>query len=156
MTTTRAGSPIGSLRTSTASTTVKIAVVAAMPNASVSGAMIVYPGLLISIRAPYRTSCQSAISFSLSYSRRRVQVPPRLLVTQCHQRIDFRRAPTRHITSHKCHGRQQDRYTYERCGIGWGDAEDHSLHQTRQTERGDQAQSNANQDEHHAASNHQS
>jgi hypothetical protein len=46
----------------TAWTTLKIAVLAPMPRARVRTATRVKPGLLVSIRAPKRTSCHSASS----------------------------------------------------------------------------------------------
>src|SRR5205807_521885 len=78
------------------------------------------------------------------------------LVPQRHQRIDFRRAPTRHVTSHQRYTRQENCDTYERYRIGWGDAEEHGPHQTRQTESADQTKSNANQDKQHSPSDHHS
>src|SRR5436309_3939 len=51
----------GSGRSITASTTLKIAVVAPMPSASVRTTTVVKPGFLRTERAAYRRSCQIAV-----------------------------------------------------------------------------------------------
>src|SRR5882762_2519758 len=55
----RSGSGKGNGRSSTPYTTVKIAVLAPMPRASVKTATAVNPGFFASIRKAYRMSCQS-------------------------------------------------------------------------------------------------
>src|ERR1700687_1638904 len=55
----RSGSGKGNGRRSTPYTTVKIAVLAPMPRASVKTATAVNPGIFASIRKAYRMSCQS-------------------------------------------------------------------------------------------------
>src|SRR5262245_12573060 len=57
----RSGSRYGSGRSSTASMTLKIAVVAPIPSARVRSATVVNPGLRRSVRTPYVMSCQSVV-----------------------------------------------------------------------------------------------
>src|SRR2546426_9327279 len=57
--TSRSGSMNGSGLSNTAFTTLKIAVFAPMPSASETTAMNEKPGFFVSVRNPYRRSCQS-------------------------------------------------------------------------------------------------
>src|SRR5690242_8788337 len=105
MTTTRAGSETGSLRSNTASTTVNVAVVNAMPSASVTTATNVEDGLRTSIRAPYITSRHSELTCT---------PPTASFVTKRFERIDFRRAACRHVAREKRRKQQANRNSAER------------------------------------------
>src|SRR5262245_27700327 len=74
-TTRRSCSGKGSGRSNTAYTTLKIAVFAPMPNASVTTAIKLKPGFFNNIRAPMRRSCQSVriIGFRFQVSGFRFQ-----------------------------------------------------------------------------------
>ena len=57
--TSECGSRTGNMRSSTASTKLKMAALAPMAKASVKTIVAVRPGLRFSRRAPYRTSCDN-------------------------------------------------------------------------------------------------
>jgi len=79
-------------------TTLKIAVFAPMPSASVTITMNVKPGFLSRVRAPKRMSCQS-ISMESSF----------LFRAQRNHWINFRCPPCRKKTGQQCYGYQQHR-----------------------------------------------
>src|SRR5467141_1739457 len=89
---TRAAPPKGKERSSTASTTLKMAVFAPMPSASVSTATAVKPGFF--------SNCRMA-NF-------------RSFITQCLHRIDSRRAPGGQPTGNQSYQEDQQRHAANR------------------------------------------
>src|SRR5205823_12875634 len=66
------------------------------------------------------------------------------LVAQRHQRIDFRRAPGREVTSNQGDRYQTQRNCTQRHRVGWTDSYQQARHETRQGPRAAQANSNSN------------
>src|SRR5580693_8169728 len=113
MYTRRLGSPYGRERINTPLTTVKIAVFAPMPRASVSTATIVKPGFLRSIRTPYFRSCKKLSTLCLS----RPNHSHSLIVTQSRNRIDLRGAPCRYVAGKERDGPEPCNYRCKSGGI---------------------------------------
>src|SRR5437870_6477239 len=88
----------GSGLMSSASTMLKMAELAPIPNANVITATSVKPGRLPSMRNPYRKSC-SRVCISI--------LQEGLFVAQRHHRIDLRCASRRDVASHQRHDGQQ-------------------------------------------------
>src|SRR2546422_6512603 len=66
------------------------------------------------------------------------------LISQRHQRIDFRRAPGREVTSNQGDRYQTQRDCTQRHRVGWTDSYQQARHETRQGPRAAQANSNSN------------
>src|ERR1043166_430582 len=111
--TSRSGSLTGNFFSSTVSTTLNRAVLAPMPSASVKSAIAVKPGFFQNICKPYRKSCQRLFTRFSSVC---------LFVSQCHQGIDFRRAPRRDVAREQGDGEQYRGRRHEGRRIVWPDA----------------------------------
>src|ERR1700722_13269866 len=145
--TTREGSRKASGRRRTPLTTVKIAVFAPMPRASVRTATAAKPGFLISIRTPYFKSCRIVfIQFSLCNTRTSCNV---LLVSQRDQRIDARGAARGEITGGYRYDRQACGDTAQRQRICRFHAVELALQVTHGKERASHAESESNSREAH-------
>src|SRR6266511_2033646 len=146
--TSRLASGYGNGRSSTASTTLKMAVLAPMPSAKVTTAMSAKIGFFTSIRKPKRKSCNSEFITSPYLST----VPS--LVTQRHQRIDFRCSSAGYVAGNQRHRRKQHRDRGERRRIGWFHAKEHARHQSGKKESADQTACNSNHCQHHSLTDH--
>src|SRR5438046_7757251 len=99
----RSAAGYGNGRTSTASTTLKMAVQAPMPSASESTAAAVKPGRARNTRAAYLRSCHSLFI-----------AQPSSFISQRDHRIDLRRAARRDVAGDERDERQHDRDQCER------------------------------------------
>src|SRR5215469_5722840 len=103
MATSRSGWWNGSGLSSTALTTLNIAVVTPMPSAIVTTATVANPGLLLSLRSAYRKSWVNEF----------IVVAPSL-VSQRYHRIHLRRPPRGDVTSGQGYQHQGTRYGQKR------------------------------------------
>src|ERR1041385_7116940 len=133
----------GNGRNSTASTTLKIAVLAPMPSASVTMAIKLNTGLRTIIRQPKRRSLinEDIKSVFLSASSA-------LLVPQCLERLDAAGAPGREPARQQRCGQQQHRNANERTHVERIDAVQSRAHRPadeRRTTESDQSSNNRQQ-----------
>src|SRR5256885_1551992 len=135
----RAAAGYGNGRSSTASTTLKIAVHAPMPSASESTAAAVKPGRVRNMRAAYLRSCHSLFI-----------AQPSSFVSQCHHRIDLRGASGRHVAGQEGDAYEQQRDEREDGRVGGADAIEQAGQYARQGERGADADADARERERHA------
>src|SRR2546427_7916550 len=127
------GSRNGNGRRSTAFMTLKIAVFAPIPSASVSTATAVKPGFFSSWR----------------------KANLRSFITQCLHRIDTRSASRRQPRSEQRHQQEQQRHASERQRIGGFDVEEQRLQHARKGQRGCQPDTDSQQPEPHPLTNYQ-